>query len=94
MDFKALKTVLYILTGYAIVVFLSWSLFDFIYLKSNSTIKASVQIKFKEIIFFAISILALLIFFSKAYKSNFKKEYVLGLILLISCQIIYYFILH
>jgi len=90
MDFKALKTVLYILTGYVIIVFLSWSLFDFIYLKSVNVVKASVQVRYKEMIFIAISILVFLIFCSKAYKSKFKKEYVLGTILIIAVQIIYF----
>ncbi len=83
MNFKALKTVLLIFFLYIGVILLSWWIFDFFYLSFNSTIKASIQIKSKEIIFYVISILIFLIFLKKIYKSNFKKEYFFGIVLLI-----------
>ena len=83
MDFKALKTVLFILLIYVGITFLSWWIFDFIYLTFNSIVKASVQIQFKERIFYVLSILTFLIFINKIYNSNSKKEYFFGIILLL-----------
>jgi len=83
MDFKALMTALFVFLLYIGVTLLSWWIFDFFYLTFNSTIKASVQIKSKEIIFYVISILTFVIFLNKIYKSNSKKEYFFGVALLI-----------
>lgn len=90
MDFKALKTVFLIFIGYVVAIILLWSIFDLLYLTNYSSIKASVQIEFKEMIFYTTSILTFIFFLNKIYKSNYKKEYFLGVILLIICQVVHY----
>ena len=84
MDFKALKTALFVFLFYIVLTILLWWIFDFFYLTFNSTIKVRVQIKSKEIIFYVISMLTLVIFLNIIYKSGSKKEYLFGIALLIS----------